>query len=371
MLILTDWYFPGYKAGGPIQSVKNLVEHLHDEVDFSIITGDSDLSESNQYEVSQFDEWIVNEKYRVCYTTPNLRNQFVQNAIEGQDFDFIYLNSLFSVQFTIRPLITCWRAGRLHKIILAPRGMLGAGALSIKPWKKRIFLLLFRIMGIHKSVTFHSTDSSETADIHGILGDGIKLKEVHNLPASIKARSAIDKHDQTKFVFASRISKKKNLHIAIEAVNRLTGDSNLDVYGASDEDDYLQKCQHLAKKADKVAFHEALPHDHLIEKLKSYEFFVLPTKNENFGHSIIEALSAGVPVIISNQTPWNDVESYGAGIVVNIESSIDDWVKALETCSSMSQIEYKQMCKRAVDFVNEKIHIDDICFQYKALFDKN
>ena len=38
ILVFIDWYLPGYRAGGPIQSIANLVNHLDDELDISIVT---------------------------------------------------------------------------------------------------------------------------------------------------------------------------------------------------------------------------------------------------------------------------------------------------------------------------------------------
>ena len=42
--------------------------------------------------------------------------------------------------------------------------------------------------------------------------------------------------------------------------------------------------------------------------LKKYDFFVLLSEGENFGHAILEAMSAGLPVIISNFTPWKKLK---------------------------------------------------------------
>lgn len=47
--------------------------------------------------------------------------------------------------------------------------------------------------------------------------------------------------------------------------------------------------------------------------MHAYDLFFLTTLGENYGHAIVEALSAGCPVLISNQTPWNDIASRDAG----------------------------------------------------------
>ena len=49
ILCFVDYYLPGYKAGGPIQSIANLVENLGDEFEFYIICNDRDQLDRQPY----------------------------------------------------------------------------------------------------------------------------------------------------------------------------------------------------------------------------------------------------------------------------------------------------------------------------------
>ena len=49
ILIFIDWFLPAYKAGGPIRSIANLVDHLSESFKFYIITGDRDLGDENSF----------------------------------------------------------------------------------------------------------------------------------------------------------------------------------------------------------------------------------------------------------------------------------------------------------------------------------
>ena len=49
ILCFVDHYLPGYKAGGPIQSIVNLVENLGDEFEFYIICNDRDQLDRQPY----------------------------------------------------------------------------------------------------------------------------------------------------------------------------------------------------------------------------------------------------------------------------------------------------------------------------------
>ena len=58
----------------------------------------------------------------------------------------------------------------------------------------------------------------------------------------------------------------------------------------------------------------------LWKNLFEYHFFILPTLGENFGHVFIEALAAGCPLIISNRTPWLELEKKGIGWDIPLEN---------------------------------------------------
>ena len=140
--ILVDWYLPGYKAGGPIRSCTNIVAHLKNDFDFSVITADTDANDINPYPQIESNAWNIRpEGTRVFYFSKWKSNyQKLKNILVLEKFDVLYMNSLFSVFFTLLPLIIA-RFNKLNcRLIVAPRGMLGLGALHIKPFKKKAFL---------------------------------------------------------------------------------------------------------------------------------------------------------------------------------------------------------------------------------------
>ena len=57
VMIFTGYYLPGVKGGGPIQSIKNLVNNLSDIFDFYIVTSDRDLGDTEPYSNIKVDEW--------------------------------------------------------------------------------------------------------------------------------------------------------------------------------------------------------------------------------------------------------------------------------------------------------------------------
>ena len=68
ILIFIDWFIPAYKAGGPIQSVSNMVTHLKSEFDFWIYTSNSDLNEPLSLPSKSLNKWIKKDDFNIMYT---------------------------------------------------------------------------------------------------------------------------------------------------------------------------------------------------------------------------------------------------------------------------------------------------------------
>ena len=126
VLICVDWFVPGYKAGGPIQSCKNLVQGLKEEIDFVILTSDRDWGETSPYPSVQADTWLMyDNEVPILYASPGFLNlNKLLEIIADVKPDCLYLNSMFSVKFTIFPLLLRLRNKVNTRMILAPRGML-------------------------------------------------------------------------------------------------------------------------------------------------------------------------------------------------------------------------------------------------------
>ena len=84
-------------------------------------------------------------------------NSNTPRLIRQGESNVFYLNSMFSVPFTIYPLLLHWLGWIGGRMVLAPRGMLKPSALQFKPAKKKLFLLLFRLLGWHKGLVFHAS----------------------------------------------------------------------------------------------------------------------------------------------------------------------------------------------------------------------
>src|SRR5689334_10638269 len=95
ILTIVDWYLPGYKAGGPIRTVSNLVRLLSSKFDFYVLTSDRDFGDHKAYDGVKTECWEVLDGARIFYSNHlSLRN--LRRRITEVQPDVIYLNSFFS-----------------------------------------------------------------------------------------------------------------------------------------------------------------------------------------------------------------------------------------------------------------------------------
>ena len=355
---MIDWYLPGFKAGGPIKSVSAIVQHLKNDFDFYIITTNSDIGEEKAYDTIESDKWItLTDNVKIFYfSKKHLSFLSMFKTIHSVSFDRLYINSFFSRYFSIYPLLYS-KIGKIKKeIILAPRGMLGRGALQIKKRKKIFFIKWSKFFRLHKNITWHSTSLQETGEIRSLFGANSNIKLAPNL-SILKDSGQFQKKEKQpgkiKMIFLSRISEKKNLLFAIELLIRAENYSEIifDIYGPIEDKNYWEKCLVLLKNANKnilITFFGELKAEKVSNILMEYHFLILPTKNENFGHVILEAFAAGCPVIISDQTPWRNLMEQNCGWDISLNEP-EKFREAIEQATLMNQEEYSLWSQSAFD----------------------
>ncbi|WP_179374535.1 glycosyltransferase [Winogradskyella wichelsiae] len=372
LLIFIDWFLPGYKAGGPIQSVNNIVFHLHDAFDISIVTSNKDLGETLPYPNLAFNTWQIKGTYKIIYLDKNHQNiSFYRNLLKEETYQYVYFNSLFSIQFTLLPLWVMRNSSL--KCVLAPRGMVGKGALAIKPFKKKLFISLFKLKGLQKRLIWHATSHLEQQEIEQQFGDALDIRIASNLSSKMTPFSFKEKQaNRLNVFFLSRIALKKNLLKALEYLSytNVSHHIKFSIIGPIDEQDYWGSCEAFIKKLPKhveVNYLGAIPNDQLHAVLKDQHILLLPTMHENFGHVIMESWQNGCPVLISDQTPWLDLEDKHLGFALSLSES-DMFVKQLNYFSEMDADCFNKWSKSAYGFAESFTQKPQLIIDTKKLF---
>ena len=102
-----------------------------------------------------------------------------------------------------------------------------------------------------------------------------------------------------------------------------------------------------------VSYGGSIQHDQVLATIAKFDLFFLPTRGENFGHVFLEAWSAGVPVLVSDQTPWRGLEALQVGWDIPLDSP-EQFVRALEVAAGLDIGERIQMRKRCIEFARAK-----------------
>ena len=314
ILIFSDWYAPAFKGGGPIRSIVNLVEALKHEYEFYIYTTDTDFGEHAPMAGIVADQWLHIADVQIYYrSTRSLSFTNVKSLIREINPHRIYLNSMFSNM--IKPILAGYQS---EKIIIAPRGMLSKSALAVKPIRKFLYLWLLRTFGFAKYLNFHATSEPEVKDIQRIFPNAKSINVAGNIPVRIEATlpQAIKASNAIQLVFTGRMHPIKNLHVLLQALQNVKGQITLNIIATREDEAYLNQCQQLSNELGKdiqVNWLLDLPHHQVKPYLQAAHFFVLLSEVESFGHAIFEALAVGCPVLISDQTPWKNLQEIKAG----------------------------------------------------------
>lgn len=377
ILLLTDWFPPAYKAGGPIRSTVNFAHAMSPNYAISILSTNQDFG-GDVIDVAP-NKWIAfSEGIQVKYlSAETIKRKTINQEIKALKPDFIYLNSLYSIYFSMIPLLLNYQKRVGAKIVLAPRGMLQAGALQYKSIKKRGFLWLLKQINFYRGIYFHATDEQEKKDIINHLNiSPTYIKVIPNFPLAVPKELPSRKKEagDLRLVFVSRVSPKKNLAFLLERLLELStnGSITLNVFGPQEED-YWTVCENIIKRLPgnmDVNYKGSIVHDQILEVLQDHHFFLLPTHGENFGHAIFEAFAAGLPVIISDQTPWKNLQAKDIGWDIPL-SEPAQFAKAIETAINMDQTTYDQMSKAARQFATDFTEKSGLIEKYSALFSKD
>jgi glycosyltransferase involved in cell wall biosynthesis len=372
--VLIDWYLPGNKAGGPVKSVFSLLSLLKSDFDFFIITVNCDLGSDEPYRGIEPNSWTKHNDIPIYYfSKEELNGENLTKTINDLKVDIIYLNSFWSYYFSIL-ILQLKRKNKIHgKIVLAPRGMLSKGALSLKTFKKRAFIFLSKLTGIHKNILFHATTKQEESEIKDFYPNAtIKIASNVNSTALLKNKTTFKTKGELKLFFLSRVARVKNVHFALQLLSEIKVEGNIiyDIYGSLEEKEYWNECEEIIKTLPsniKVNYKGALSFENVQSTIRSYHYLFLPTLNENYGHSIVESLLSACPVIISDQTPWSGVNENNCGKAIAL-SNKEKFKSEIINALNLDNAAYSEISKNCITFIEKRIDIGQNIKAYKELF---
>ncbi len=337
ILVATDAYFEGH--GGPYYAISSKLNNLLiNNINFKLIFRKSD----------------------------NYTNSLDLNEIT-KCYDIIHIYGIW--QPFLAKLFYYSKKNK-KKTIITPLGALEPWSLSQKSLKKKIALWVYQKKIMNTCDIIHATSEIEKENLKKL---GIKNRIIV-IPHGIDINYARKKYVNNKIkkaIFFSRIHEKKGLLELVEAWSKIKIKNwCLDIYGPVSDKNYLnlikQKIQNL-NLDETIKIYDPI-YDLNKKKIifESADCFLLPSKSENFGISVGEALSYGLPVLTTTSTPWKDIEIVNAGMI--FEMSKENLKNALKQFLAISNDKLYQMGLNGQNLVQQKFSHKLITKKYINLY---
>ena len=355
ILVFTGRYLPGYKAGGILRNLVNTVDFLCDIFDFKIVTRDRDLGDEVQYSKIETDRWQMVGNAKVYYLSPkseglNSLNKLVMETPHSVIFLTSYFDPL-TIKFLVNRRLSFSSS---MPVIVAPFGEFAWASLGQKFLKKIVFIVVARLTRLYQGVVWRVSSAYEADDLVRVMNpkmSSIKITgdlpiKVVQLPSAAPVKlDGVAEPVALRIIFLSRISREKNLNVALSILRSVKATVVFDIYGPTENMSYWNECQVLISELPpnvKVKYCGNVLPGNVLEIFGNYDLFLFPTGGEAYGNVIAESLTAGTPVLLSTETPWRDLEADGLGWDIEL-NNLDAFVTVIESVALQSQAQRLQV----------------------------
>lgn len=296
-------------------------------------------------------------------------------------FDIIHIFGIWS-PFLI--LVFYYAKKFKKKIIISPIGFLESWSLLQSRIKKFLAWYIYQKKILENVDFIHVTSIQEFNSIKKL---NLNNKNVFILPHGNLDKyysDLINNHHKNKkirkFLFFSRIHKKKGLLELIEAW-KISKPNNwvLEICGPVSDINYeniVRKKINLYNLDNQIFFSYPIFDKYSKQlKLLDSDVVILPSKNENFAFSVCEAMSLGLVVLTSSETPWKEINQLKAGFCSKLDQ-VDDIVIALKKIYNLKDQDFYRIGKKAKEYIKMKFDLENVIIYkyinfYKSILDKS
>ena len=349
------------QLSGHSYSVPALCESMAKKIDTHLhVTKPSNLIFNQSFTIH---EYQIDPFLKLVLSSKEFKSNLKKIVKDG---DIIHNHGLWRMP-NIYPLFA--KENNDIKIIVSPRGSLSKDALNISKYKKYFFK---KICGQDKLLRrcdgFHATSIKEKNEIRtleykqpiAVIPNGI------DIPSSYKENFNKEK---TKFLYLGRIHPIKGLDLLIKAWEKVDDKNiSLDICGYYEDLKYYKSLKMLTKKLNikNITFSKEVVGEEKKQKFIENDILILPSKSENFGLVIAEAMSYGLPVIVSENTPWEFIEEKKCGWIVKLnEKSI---ISTIEFAKNLNLSTLKEMGKNGRLLIKDRYGWNKVTTQYSEYY---
>jgi glycosyltransferase involved in cell wall biosynthesis len=264
--------------------------------------------------------------------------------------------------------------------------MLTTWALKFRGLKKRIAWHLYQRRDLQSAHVLHATSRDEADGFRAlgltqpiaIVPNGVELPEIRGQRSEIRDRKLTSDPPPSELtsdlrpltsgipapgsslpartaLFLSRIHPKKGLFDLVAAWGLVRPKGWRVVIAGGSENGHQADLESAIRErglGDEFQFLGEVPDDRKWGVYRSADLFILPTKSENFGIVIAEALGSGVPVITTKGTPWEELQTHRCGWWV--DPNAEALAGALREACALSPEERSAMGERGRKLIESK-----------------
>ena len=289
----------------------------------------------------------------------------------GGDYDRVIVNGIWQYLS-----FAAWRryAGSQIPYYVFPHGMLDPWFKETFPFKHLKKCLYwpwaeYRVLRDAAAVIFTSEEECLQARKSFWLyraREKVSLLGVEASPIAPNARSEfLSRHPQLQntrnFLFLGRLHPKKGCDILLDAFAGLGSNDSISLILAGPDQIGWQANlrSHVARLhlTDRVVFTGMLQGAMKQGAFASADAFVLPSHQENFGISVVEALAAGIPVLISDRVNiWREIDADRAGYIES--DDLEGTIRLLQRWIDTQPAERETIRQNATSCFERRFEID-------------
>ncbi len=345
ILHLTPYYAPAYAFGGVARAVEGMTTALAARGhDITILTTDA-FDQRTRFQ-GELDErrgqvrvircrnaslWL---RRRLNLSTPLGMRRRAKSLLT--DMDLLHVHELRTLEnLLVAPVASDLRL----PIALSPHGTLdlSTGRSQLKVGWDRLLSprLLARIDHV---IALNESEKQQTMALWrsfglspqpqcSIIPNGVDLREFESLPDAAGFRARYGLGAAPIVLYMGRLQARKGADVLLRAFLAAdAGESRLVIAGP--DEGMLRRLQNLAAGDSRIVFTGFLDSAARLEALAAADLFALPAIGEGQSIAVLEALAAGLPVLLSPGCNMNEVADAGAGFVA--EATVDAFSAALQ-----------------------------------------
>ena len=292
------------------------------------------------------------------------------NRFLGQsDYDLYHTNGMW-MHCNHETCVVARKKGKPY--VITPHGMLYPQALARSAWKKKLLLAMGGVdRDLRSAACIHATCDQEMRHYRA-LGYKNPVAVISN-PVPIP-ENLLYKEPETQrcgIGYLGRLHPYKRPDALIKAWAKLGGKTRgqelvLMGKGTPEYERYLRDLVEELK-LDNVSFPGMITGDEKFKRLSSLRALCVPSKTENFGMTVAEALIAQTPVICTNTAPWEDLDAYRCGWW--IDNNIDSLAQSIEHVLELSDTQICEMGKNGLGLVKDKYSHTQVALKMKRLYE--